>query len=142
VSRKSFQPPAFVGPQDGLTLVPYPSLTFYDGRMANRPWLQEMPDPLSQIVWDNWLELHPSDAKKFGVKRNDLLQIQSPAGEIELPVLVSDGVKAGTVAIPVGQGHRAFGRYAQGRGASPIALLSGEADEASGALIWYGTRVV
>ena len=142
VFRKTFRPAAFAGQQDGLTLVPYPSLTFYDGRMANRPWLQELPDPLSQIVWDNWLEIHPDDAKKLGIEKNDLLQIQSPTGEIKLPVHISNGVRLGTVAVPVGQGHSAFGRYAQGRGASPISLLAGEADAESGALVWQGTRVV
>ena len=142
VFQKSFHSPTFVGQAEGLTLIPYPSLAYYDGRMANRPWLQEMPDPLSQIVWDNWLEIHPSDAKRLGIKRNDLLQLQSRTGEIKLPAHISKGVKPGTVAVPVGQGHSAFGRYAQGQGASPIPLLSGEPETDSGALIWLGTRVV
>lgn len=141
VFRKSYEAAVFVGPADGLTLVPYPSIAFHDGRTANRPWLQEMPDPLSQIVWDNWLEIHPDDAKTLGIKQNDLAQIQSPASDIKLPVHISRGVRPGTVAIPIGQGHDAFGRYAQGRGANPISLLSGEAEAESGALVWQGTRV-
>lgn len=141
VFQKSFQPPVFAGAGQGFALIPYPSLAFYDGRMANRPWLQELPDPLSQIVWENWLEIHPSDAKQLGIKKNDLIEIQSPAGQIKLPAHISKGVRSGTVAIPVGQGHGAFGRYANGRGASPISLLSPEAEAESGALIWYGTRV-
>ena len=141
VFKKSFQPPVFAGAGDGFALIPYPTLAFYDGRMANRPWLQELPDPVSQIVWENWLEIHPSDAEKLGIKKNDLLQIQSPAGEIKLPARISKNVRPGIVAIPVGQGHSAFGRYAQGRGASPMSLLSAEPEADSGALIWYGTRV-
>jgi anaerobic selenocysteine-containing dehydrogenase/Fe-S-cluster-containing dehydrogenase component len=142
VFQKSFQSPTFVGQGEGLALIPYPSLAYYDGNMANRPWLQEMPDPLSQIVWDNWLEIHPSDAKRLGIEINDLLQLQSRTGEIKLPAHISKGVNPGTVAVPVGQGHTAFGRYAQGQGASPIPLLSGEPEADSGALIWHGTRVV
>jgi molybdopterin-containing oxidoreductase family iron-sulfur binding subunit len=142
VFQKSFQSPTFVGDGEGLALIPYPSLAYYDGKMANRPWLQEMPDPLSQIVWDNWLEIHPSDAKRLGIKKNDLLQLQSRTGEIKLPAHISEGVKPGTVAIPIGQGHSAFGRYAQGQGANAIPLLSGESEADSGALIWHGTRVV
>ncbi|MBI4528127.1 MAG: molybdopterin-dependent oxidoreductase [Deltaproteobacteria bacterium] len=141
VFQKSFKSPAFAGAGEGFALIPYPSLAFYDGRMANRPWLQELPDPVSQIVWENWLEIHPRDAKQLGIRKNDLLEIQSPAGQIKLAAHISKGVKPGTVAIPVGQGHAAFGRYAQGRGASPISLLSPEAEAESGALIWYGTRV-
>jgi anaerobic selenocysteine-containing dehydrogenase/Fe-S-cluster-containing dehydrogenase component len=142
VFRKSFKAPGSVGPADGLSLVLYPSLAFYDGRMANRPWLQEMPEPLSQIVWDNWLEIHPSDAKKFGINKNDLLQIQSPGSEIKLPAYISTAVRPGTVAVAVGQGHSAFGRYAQGRGANPIPLLSAEPETDSGALVTCGIQIV
>ncbi len=141
VWQKSFQLPVRSGAEQGLSLIPYASLPFYDGRMANRPWLQELPDPLSQIVWDNWLEINPRDAKQLGIKNNDLIEIQSSTGQIKLPAHIFRGVRPGVVAIPLGQGHGAFGRYAQGRGANPISLLSGEAEAESGALIWYGTRV-
>jgi molybdopterin-containing oxidoreductase family iron-sulfur binding subunit len=139
--QKSFESPVFTGPAEGLNLILYPSPVFYDGRMANRPWLQEMPDPLSQIVWDNWVEIHPKDAKRLGIRKRDLLRLQSTAGEVELPAHISSGVRPGTVAVPVGQGHGAYGRYAEGRGANPIPLLSAAPEAASGAVVWQGTRV-
>jgi len=141
VSRHRFASPAFAGGEEGLTLIPYPSPAFYDGRMANRPWLQELPDALTQIVWDAWLEVHPTDAKRLGVKEGDLLRVQSPSGQVELPAHLSGGVRPGTVAVPVGQGHTAFGRYAAGRGANPIPLLPPEPEVPSGALPWVATRV-
>ncbi|MFQ5883340.1 MAG: molybdopterin dinucleotide binding domain-containing protein, partial [Candidatus Methylomirabilales bacterium] len=115
--------------------------SFYDGRMANRPWLQELPDALTQIVWDSWLEIHPADAKPIGVKEGDLLRIESPFAHVDLPAHLSAGVHPGTLAVPVGQGHTAFGRYAKGRGANPIPLLPPDPEEASGGLPWIATRV-
>jgi anaerobic selenocysteine-containing dehydrogenase/Fe-S-cluster-containing dehydrogenase component len=139
--RKSFKAPGSLGPADGPTLVLYPSLAFYDGRMANRPWLQELPDPLTQIVWDSWVEINPKDARRLGVSEADLLVLQSPAGRINLPAHISGGVRSGVIAVPVGQGHTAFGRYAEHRGANPISLLSKEPEAPSGGLVWVATQV-
>jgi molybdopterin-containing oxidoreductase family iron-sulfur binding subunit len=139
--RVRFEVPALPGEGEGFTLIPYPSAAFYDGRMANRPWLQELPDPLTQIVWDNWVEVHPEDARRLGVAEGDVLRLESPAGRVELPAHLSGGVRPGTVAVPVGQGHTVFGRYAAGRGANPIPLLSPEPEAVSGGLPWVATRV-
>jgi molybdopterin-containing oxidoreductase family iron-sulfur binding subunit len=138
---RRFTPPTFVGEADGLTLMLYPSPVYYDGRMANRPWLQELPDALTQIVWDSWLEIHPADAKPLEVKEGDLLRIESPFAHVELPAHLSTGVRPGTLAVPVGQGHTTFGRYANGRGANPIPLLPPDPEGASGGLPWNATRV-
>jgi molybdopterin-containing oxidoreductase family iron-sulfur binding subunit len=110
--------------------------------MANRPWLQELPDALTEIVWDSWLEIHPVDAKRLRVKTGDLLRMESSFGHVELPARLSRGVRPGTVAVPVGQGHSEFGRYADGRGANPIPLLSPEPEAISGGLPWISTRVL
>ncbi len=140
VLRRQFESPTVVDNVDKLTLIPYPSATFYDGRMANRPWLQELPDPLTQIVWDSWIDINPKDAQRLGVSEADLLVLQSPAGRINLPAHISGGVRSGVVAVPVGQGHTAFGRYAQHRGANPIPLLPKEPETVSGGLIWIETQ--
>ncbi|MGE5304269.1 MAG: molybdopterin-dependent oxidoreductase [Alphaproteobacteria bacterium] len=139
--QRSFEPPVFAGNNDGLTLLPYPTTNFYDGRMANRPWLQELPDQLTEIVWDNWAEINPKDADRLGVKEADLVALDSPSGRVQLPAHITGGVRVGSVAVPVGQGHTALGRYAAGRGANPIPLLGKEPDAVSGGLVWVGTRV-
>lgn len=141
VFRHQFESARFVGETNALTLIPYPSPLFYDGRMANRPWLQELPEALTEFVWDNWLDIHPDDAKRLGVKTGDLLRIESSRGQIELPAHLARGVRPGIVAVPVGQGHTAFGRYAERRGANPIPLLSPEPEATSGGLPWIATRV-
>ena len=85
VLRRRFESPTVGDNADRLTLIAYPSATFYDGRMANRPWLQELPDALTQIVWDSWIEINPNDAKRLGLSEADLLVVQSSAGRIDLP---------------------------------------------------------
>jgi len=102
----------------------YPSGSYYDGRGANRPWLQELPDPMTQITWGNWAELHPQTATRLGVVEGTILKISSPSGTIEAPAHLYEGVRADTVALPLGQGHTVFGRYASKRGTNPMALVS------------------
>ena len=142
VSRHRFAAPQFGGDGEGLTLIPYPSPVFYDGRAANRPWLQELPDALTQIVWDNWVDIHPEDAHRLRVKSGDVLRLVSPHGHMEIPAHVSGGVVPGAAAVAVGQGHSALGRYADGRGANPLPLLPPEPEKASGALPWIATRIL
>ncbi|MBI2619590.1 MAG: molybdopterin-dependent oxidoreductase [Ignavibacteriales bacterium] len=134
----------FTSPQindSDFTLVTYPSISLYDGRGANRPWLQELPDPMTQITWENWIEIHPSDAGKLGIKRGDIVKVVSDQDSIELPAYVYAGVRPGTVAVPIGQGHTEYGRYAKGNGANVISLLDPLPLQSSGSQEWSGLSV-
>ncbi|MEK7408577.1 MAG: molybdopterin-dependent oxidoreductase [Acidobacteriota bacterium] len=111
---------------EGFVLQTYPSLAHFDGRGANRPWLQELPDPVTQVVWDAWVEVNPKDAQRLNVATGDRVSLRSARGEIELPVYVYPGIVPGAVAVPLGQGHTAYGRYATGVGADPRKLLPPE----------------
>ena len=95
-----------------------------DGRGANRPWLQETPDPMTTLMWNSWVEIHPETAAKLGIKDDDVVKISSVAGEIEASVYLYPAIRPDTIAIPFGQGHTALGRYAAGRGCNPANLLS------------------
>lgn len=144
---KAFQGLQALARPDNLTLLLYPSINHFDGRGANRPWLQELPDPLTQLTWDSWLEIHPEDAQRLAISEGDLLKVTSPYDEIELPAHLSTGVRQGTVAAPVGQGHTTYGRYAdpddpnangfgeKRRGGNPFALLPFEPEAGSGGLL-------
>jgi anaerobic selenocysteine-containing dehydrogenase len=122
-------------------LYPYPSLTLSDGRGANLPWLQETPDPMSTARWWTWVELNPETARSLGVSDNDVVRVISPYGELEAPVVVYPGIRPDVVAIPVGQGHLDYGRFAERRGSNPAALLAPVTDPDTGALAWGATRV-
>src|ERR1019366_3164266 len=89
------------------------------------------PEPAAQIVWDTWAEIHPETARKLGVAKNDVIEIKTEHGTIEAPVLVERTVRPGVIAVPLGQGHRAYGRYAKDVGANAWAILAAGATSAA-----------
>lgn len=136
----AYQPVAFEGDGD-LHLVVYPSYRFYDGRTANRPWLLELPDPVTKVPWDSWVEIHPATAEAKGIKQGDMVTIASPYGTLAVRAYLYPGVRRDTVAIQMGLGHDAFGRFTEGRGVNPMRLLGPAVDPASGAFAGYGVKV-
>ncbi len=106
-----------------LALHLYPSVTLYDGRGANLPWLQEMPDPISTAVWRNWVEVNPMTAAGLGLAEGDGVTVTSPSGKITAHVAFNPGIAPDVAAMPLGQGHTRYGKYANGRGENPISLL-------------------
>ena len=124
-----------------FVLHPYLTATFFDGRGANLPWLQEMPDPMTSVVYGSWVELNPVTADELGIREGDVLDVESPAGSVRVPALIFPAIRPGVVAIPVGQGHAAYGRYARDRGVNPIHIVATLIDDQSGDLAWAATRV-
>jgi anaerobic selenocysteine-containing dehydrogenase len=112
-----------------------------DGRGANRPWLQEMPDPLSTVMWQSWAELAPADAEELGVADGDRIRIESASGAVEVAAVIDPAVRPGVVGMPIGEGHRDYGRYARGRGANPMHLVGGLLVDGTSASAWGATRV-
>lgn len=135
-----FKPPVFSEEGD-FYFITYPSYRFLDGKGANKPWLQELPDALTTSVWDSWVEIHPDTASKMGVKTGSFVKIQSPTGLIETQVFVYEGIRPDTVAVPFGQGHKSYGRYAKERGVNPIEILPHSFDNLSGGFAWLSTKV-
>jgi anaerobic selenocysteine-containing dehydrogenase len=119
----------------------YPSQAFSDGRTAHLPWLQEMPDPMTTVMWGSWVEVSPQTAATLGVHEGDVLKVSSPQGSLELPVYLYPGLRPDVIAIPVGQGHTQFGRYAANRGGNPLKLVASTLDQGSGAVLQTGVRV-
>ena len=140
-------PRAFAGDatQFPFMLHVYPSQAFADGRTAHLPWLQEMPDPMTTVMWGSWVEVSPQAAEKLGVREGDVLNVTSPQGSLELPVYVYPGLRPDVIAIPVGQGHAQYGRYASNRGANPLRLLTSapfdQNGQNTGAVVQMGVRV-
>jgi anaerobic selenocysteine-containing dehydrogenase len=121
--------------------LPYATQQFYDGRHANLPWMQEIPEVLSTGMWGTWVEINPRAAATLQIEQGDLLEVSSPHGKVRAPALLSPGIAPDVIAIPVGQGHEEYGRYASGRGANPIKILAPQEEPTTGALAWAGTRV-
>jgi menaquinone reductase, molybdopterin-binding-like subunit len=121
--------------------LPYVSQSFGDGSLAHLPWLQEMPDVLTSAMWSSWVEIHPRTGERLGIKTGDLVEIASPQGSVRAPAILSPGIAPDLVAMPVGQGHTDFTRFATNRGANPLSLLAPLAESETGSLAWAATRV-
>jgi anaerobic selenocysteine-containing dehydrogenase len=103
--------------------------------------MQEAPDPLSSVMWGTWVEINPRTAEKLGVKMGDMVEVASAHGKLQAPALVTPAIAPDVIAMPIGQGHENFTRYASGRGANPISILAPVTVAGSGSLAWAATRV-
>jgi anaerobic selenocysteine-containing dehydrogenase len=128
----------FVG-EGEFFFVPFVSPTLAEAG-ANKPWLQELPDPTTTVMWNTWIEINPVTAEELGLMDDDVVKIISKAGELELPVYRYPAIRPDTVAIPFGQGHTAYGRYAENRGANPTDLI-GQNFNKAGDLAFAGMKV-
>ena len=128
-SRWHSREPQFDGDagQYPLHFLPYASSAFLDGSLAHLPWLQEMPDPLTSAMWSSWIEINTATAAKLGIRDGDIVEVASAHGTLRTAAIVSPGIAPDLVAMPAGQGHQRFTRYASGRGENPC-RIAGAAD--------------
>ena len=118
---------------------PYVSPTLGEAG-ANIPWLQELADPTTTVMWNTWVEINPKTAEELGIDDDDVVRIVSGAGTIEASVYKYPAIRPDTIAMPFGQGHTAYGSYAQGRGVNPADILGANFNEA-GDLAFMGMKV-
>ncbi|MGH9257274.1 MAG: molybdopterin-containing oxidoreductase family protein [Vicinamibacterales bacterium] len=139
----TFEAPRFDGDaaEYPFHFLPYPSGTFLDGSLAHLPWLQEMPDPLTSAMWSGWVEINPATARQLGIGQGDVVDIVSTQGTIRSAAVMTPGIAPDMVAMPMGQGHRFFTRYASGRGSNPVEIVAAVTEPVTGALAWAATRV-
>ena len=122
-------------------LLPFESISLGNGQLAHLPWMQAIPDPITTTTWDTWVEVNMKLAEEQGLKEGDIVRLESPSGAIEAAVYPNPATPPGVLGVPIGQGHKAFGRWAQGRGSNPLAILEPRVDAKTGSLAWAATRV-
>jgi len=98
----------------GFEVVLYTKVGIGDGSHATNPWLQELPDPISKITWDNYIAMNPTDAADLGFSLHYGQEEPATLGKItvgdrtfELPVIAQPGQKKGSVSIALGYGRGA-----------------------------------
>jgi molybdopterin-containing oxidoreductase family iron-sulfur binding subunit len=94
---------------DNLEIVFRPSAGLYDGRFANNGWLQEMPDPITRLTWDNVAVMSPKTAAKLGVEHGTLVKLKFKGRHLEIPAYILPGQADGSVAVALGYGRTAAG---------------------------------
>ncbi|MES2178115.1 MAG: molybdopterin-dependent oxidoreductase [Gemmatimonadota bacterium] len=144
--------PAIEQTQGDMFLVTYPSPVLGDGRGANKPWLQELPDPVTKVLWSSWVEIHPQTANAKGIERGDIIEVTTAQGKVRAPAYLYLGIRPDTIGLAIGQGHSSaasladhdgknhkaiptqwgYGRYARNVGIRAHDLLAATRNAAGG----------
>jgi MoCo/4Fe-4S cofactor protein with predicted Tat translocation signal len=111
----------------GVEVVFQPSASVYDGRFANNAWLQEAPDPLTKLVWDNAAMISPRTAKELGVATGDVLSLSRNGRGIEVPAMIMPGQADNSIALTLGYGRSICGRVGSGVGHNVAPLRTTDA---------------
>ena len=97
----------------GYALELYQKIGVLDGRHANNPWLQELPDPVTKVTWDNYVSVSPALAKEMGLEEGNVVKVSDGVYSVELPVQVQPGQHDEVVAIAVGYGCKGTERFSR-----------------------------
>ena len=125
VQRVPVPPPA---PTPAVTVLVRPDASVWDGRPANNAWLQELPRPLTKVVWDNVLTVSPALAAREGLHNGDIVALATGGREIEGPVWVLPGQADGTVGATLGGGRAAPALLSYAVGYNATLLRDGTGD--------------
>ena len=111
-------------PTTGMELDLYEKVGVGTGAMANNPWLQELPDPVSKACWDNYAAISQKTAKAMGVAQNDMVTVSVNGKSMELPVLIQPGQADDTVSVAIGYGREKAGKSANGVGKNAFPFVT------------------
>lgn len=109
---------------NGFELEMHESVALRDGAFANNPWLQEMPDPITKVTWDNVATLSPADARKLGVGEGDVVEIKGQNAAVKIPAYILPGQAVGSVSVAIGYGRKNAGKVGSGVGTDILALMN------------------
>ncbi|MGE5813016.1 MAG: TAT-variant-translocated molybdopterin oxidoreductase, partial [Acidobacteriota bacterium] len=111
-----------------LEIVFLPSPSLHDGRFANDGWLQELPDPLTKLTWDNPALVSPKTAETAGVANGEVVRVDYAGRSLELPVWIQPGMADGVVALTLGYGRVHAGRVGSGVGFDAFTIRTSRAE--------------
>lgn len=111
-----------VAKKTGFELALYTTVGIGDGSLANVPWLQEFPDPVTKIVWDNYACFSLRDAKQWKIREGQHVTITTDAGSVTVPAHVQPGQADGVVGLAIGYGRKGGGSICDGVGVNAFAL--------------------
>ncbi|MFA6260866.1 MAG: TAT-variant-translocated molybdopterin oxidoreductase [Bacteroidia bacterium] len=118
----------YTGSKDKMELSLYSKVGIGDGTHANNPWLQELPDPISRVCWDNYAAIGKATADKLGVTDGDVINISGKGYKLEsVPVLIQPGQANNTISLAIGYGRTSGGKVANnvGKNAFGFAAFNG-----------------
>ncbi len=118
----------YINQNNGFELVLYQKVAIGDGTQANNPWLQEMPDPITKAVWDNYITLSQGDAGELGIYADGnqfmTANLTVNGNTLKLPVLIQPGQARGTLGLALGYGRKKAGKVADGVGVNAFSIIN------------------
>ena len=136
--------PGFSGSGD-YYLLPFAHNSLLDGRNAHLPWMQAVPDPITTITWQTWVEINHRRAAELNLREGDVVRIESADGYITALVYPNPALPPNVVAVPLGQGRHSGSQYVSGsdprESSNVMDLLSPGQTAETGALAWAANRV-
>ena len=136
--------PGFSGSGD-YYLLPFAHNSLLDGRNAHLPWMQAVPDPITTITWQTWVEINHRHAAELNLREGDVVRIESADGNITALVYPNPALPPNVVAVPLGQGRHSGSQYVSGsdprESSNVMDLLSPRQTAETGALAWAANRV-
>jgi molybdopterin-containing oxidoreductase family iron-sulfur binding subunit len=102
----------------------FESIALRDGKRANNPWLQELPDPVTKVTWDNFAAMSPRYAKELGLEQGDIINIKVDNYSVDLPMLLQPGQAHGTISVAVGYGRTNAGPVGDNVGKNAYPFLT------------------
>ena len=113
---------------ENFEIVLKPSASTFDGSFANNGWMQESPNPISKLTWDNAAQLSHRTAKQLGVKNEDVLRISNGDEYVLLPVWILPGQADDSISIELGYGRSRVGRIGNKVGQNAYKLMNAKGD--------------
>jgi len=116
------------GRPGSLEVVFFRDYSVDDGRYNNNGWLQELPDPITKMVWDNAVLISRKTAKELGVQNSDVVEIKIGNRSVRGPIWVQPGLADGSLGLALGYGREKTGRVGRGTGFNVYPLRTSEAE--------------
>jgi len=127
-------PPVAPARPDRLEAAFFPGWACWDGRFANNGWLQEAPEPMTRLTWDNAALVSPATAAELGLRDGDVVEIASSAGRAQMPVLVQPGHADHCLSLSVGYGRARCGPVGRNVGFDAYRLRSAQSPWIAGGI--------
>ncbi len=124
---KRIQAAAIPQPAAGVEILFQPDASVWDGRFANNGWLQEAPDPMTKLTWDNAALISAATARSLGVKTGEMISIERQGRALRVPAMILPGHADNSITLPLGYGRTRCGRVGRGVGHNVYPLRTSDA---------------
>lgn len=114
--------PGIAPSENAMEIVLTPDASVWDGRYTNNSWLQEAPDPVTKLTWDNAAWVGAATFRRLGLKDGQNIKITVNGVELEIPAIEAPGHATNSITIPLGYGQQDIGVVGSGRGVNAYVL--------------------